>query len=171
MSPIGVFGTGATGQPIDRDGLSRFRLPGSAHRCTMFATARHRARQPALPHGGIGPAELDPAQGPATRSGPSGRTKRAVAGPRLPRAERFGSTRSTPCSQAATLISGAANRWEYEWSEVEFTGPGTYTKKGRTSATLGLAYNRAEMGNTASGAARRRQCFQPARDVREEADR
>ena len=134
-------------------GLSRFRLPGSSasvHDVRDGSTPGETAGAP--PHGGIGPAELDPAQGPATRGADrAAGTKRSVAGPRLPRAERFGRHAIDAVFTSATLISGAANRWEYEWSEVEFTGPGTYTKKGRTSATLGKAYNRAEMGNSASG--------------------
>lgn len=132
-------------------GLGRFRTPGSSAGVLDVRAGSTPGDAAALPpNAGIGTAELDPAQGAATRGADKAAgTRRAVRSHAIRPEARFDRNVIHAVFTGATVAS--ANKWEYDWAEVEFDDAGSYTKKGRTSATLGKAYNRAELGNTGSG--------------------
>jgi len=53
----------------------------------------------------------------------------------------------------SSLITGASNRWDYAWEEVELTSTGTQTRSGGlTSTGQGYAWNLCEMNNDGGSA-------------------
>jgi hypothetical protein len=134
-------------------GLGRFRLPGSSAGVLDVRAGSSPGDAASLPaNAGLGTSELDPAQGSATRGADQASgTRRAVRSFTPRRHERFNLHSIYAVVTSSAPISGSTNRWIYDWAQVELATPGSAIKKGRTSATIGKAYNRAEYGDTESG--------------------